>query len=73
MTVKIRLDTMSDVKELVKTASRFADERIRIEDGDGLSINAKSMLGVLYSWQEWDNLTLVSEKDHYLEFGKFII
>lgn len=73
MRYNIRLDTMSDVKTLVNIATKLNGEKIRIEDGDGLSVNAKSMLGVLYSWQEWDNLTLTTENEHYFEFKDFII
>lgn len=72
-TYKIELDTMADVKKFVETANK-AEGKLLLKSGPRLSVNAKSLLGVLLARQlKWNDLTLVAEKDNYFEFRKFIV
>ena len=45
---KIRLDTMSDVNGFVEEMSKVR-ERVWLEDDEGNRVNAKSLLGAIYS------------------------
>lgn len=58
---QIRLDTLSEVNKFVAAMSRI-DEEIWLEDGSGSRVNAKSMLGALYS-MEFANIYCYCEKD----------
>lgn len=68
---KIRLDTFTDVQQFVNIASRL-DGKIILTDGRHFSVNARSVLGALYSL-EWEELYVESEYDIYTEIQKFII
>jgi len=58
--VKLRLDTQSDVTRFVSTAVACPKEMIlNIIDDQGMCINARSLLGVLYA-QEFKHMWLVS-------------
>ncbi len=72
MRMKINLDTQSDVLEFCKIVSNL-DGEIRIVGMDGgqqVSVNAKSLLGLLYS-QTWNDIWCESEKDIYSQIAKF--
>ena len=72
MKMKINLDTQSDVLEFCKIVSAL-DGEIRVVGTDGgqpVSINAKSLLGLLYS-QTWKDIWCESEKDIYSHISKF--
>jgi hypothetical protein len=62
MRVKIRLDTMQDVIELVAIATKIED-RITLSDGLGCVVSAKSLLGAALSKMEWENIYCECEKD----------
>lgn len=47
---QIRLDTLSDVNKFVAEMTRINDD-VWLEDGNGSRVNAKSMLGALYSME----------------------
>ena len=68
---KIRLDTLTEVNEFVSLATRI-DGKIILTDGRNFSVNARSMLGALYSL-EWDELYVESEEEVYTVMQKFII
>lgn len=72
MKAKIYIDTQSDALCIVNIASKYPNNEITIEDENGFRVNAKSMLGVLYS-MEFNNLWLVSDIDIYSEIERFII
>jgi hypothetical protein len=74
MRVPIVIDTMTQCREFVKivTESTTKDDRVYIESGDGLIINAKSLLGVMYS-REFNHLYCVSEKDISGKIVRFIV
>lgn len=72
---KISLETLADVKKFIKiiTQNFSENEVLFLTDAYGnFSVNAKSVIGVLYSL-EWDNLYLVSEKEVYHLFKDFIV
>ena len=61
MRIKIRLDTYNDVKEFVEISNRI-DSIIYLEDGNGLRVNAKSLLGALYT-MEYNDIYCVCADD----------
>lgn len=72
MRMKIILDTQSDVLEFCKIAGNV-DGDVRIVGMDGgqeVSVNAKSLLGLLYS-QTWNDIWCESENDIYSQISKF--
>ncbi len=70
---RIELDTYDDVKELVATATK-CDGKILVKSGNGFSVNAKSLLGVILAKNlNWDDLVLEMEHDYYNNFKKFIV
>ena len=71
--MKIRIDTDSDVAKLVSIATKFdKTTRIEIVDGEGMRVNARSILGMLYA-MTFDEIWLESDKDVYNEFFDFAI
>lgn len=58
---KIELTTMSDIKRFVEAVSPLPGE-IRLVDGSGLCVNAKSILGAVAA-VEWGSLYCMSETD----------
>ena len=72
MKAKIFIDKQSDALSIVNIASKYLNNEITIEDENGFKVNAKSMLGVLYS-MEFNNLWLVSDVDIYSEIERFVI
>lgn len=61
MRVKIRLDTLNDVNHLVEIASRVS-EQITLEDGNGMCVSAKSLLGSIYA-MEFANIYCCCDRD----------
>ena len=48
MKVKINLDMLKDVQDFVNITSNLQG-KITVTDGEGLVVNAKSLMGMLYS------------------------
>lgn len=71
MKVKIRLDTGADAINFSNIATTL-EGKIIITDNNGLCVNAKSILGMLYAL-EFEELWCESEKDIYSHIEKFII
>ena len=61
MKAKIRLDTMSEIKTFVDIVSTVKD-KVYLTDEDGHCVSAKSIMGVLYSF-EWNNIYCHCDKD----------
>ena len=61
MRVKIRLDTLNDVNHLVKIATCVPDN-ITLEDGNGMCVSAKSLLGSIYA-MEFANIYCCCDRD----------
>ena len=71
--MKIRIDTDNDVAKIVSIATKFdKDTRIEIVDGEGMRVNARSILGMLYA-MTFEEIWLESDKDVYNEFFDFAI
>lgn len=64
---RIELVTMNDIRDFVEIVSGLAGE-IRLTDGAGLCVNAKSILGAVAS-VEWNSLWCQSEN----EIGEHIV
>ena len=71
MRVKINLDTISDVQNFVKITSGLKG-KITVTDGDGLIVNAKSLMGLIYSL-EFNELWCESEFDIWQHISDFIV
>ena len=71
MLAKVKLDTIKDIKDFVEIVSNFT-HKISLTDEDGMKVNAKSLIGVMYT-TEWDNVYCESEIDISDSIGKFII
>lgn len=73
MRAKIRIDTVSDVNKFVNITSNLK-QPITITDGNGLRVNAKSVIGVLHAL-EFDNLVCETENDNdiYMAIKEFVI
>ncbi len=67
---KIALDTVSDVNEFVRIASR-CEGKIAVVSGNR-RISAKSILGLHFARVAWDELWLESDHDYSFEFRRFI-
>lgn len=71
--VQVRLDTQSEVTEFVSIATTIAEETF-LEDGTGLRVDAKSLLGVMYGTTEFKQLYVMSENEQLdSKFSKFMI
>ena len=73
MRVKLRLDTVSDVNKFVNITTTLK-QPITITDGNGLRVNAKSVIGVLHAL-EFNNLVCETEDDNdiYMAIKEFVI
>lgn len=69
---KIRLETMREITKFANVASNFNDRIVVTDNSGSYVVNAKSILGLMYS-VEWGDIYLVSESDHYTAFRDFII
>lgn len=61
MRQKIRLDTLTDIKQFVDVVSRI-NARVVLEDDDGHRVSAQSLIGAAYT-MEWDCVYCVCCKD----------
>ena len=71
MKVKVRLDTLSDIKDFVNAVSPIADE-VHLTDGNNLTVSAKSLLGAIYT-MEWGEVYCTCDKDIYNTIRTFIV
>ena len=58
---QIRLDTMQSINKFVEVMGRL-DEQVWLEDGAGARVNARSILGCVYSL-EWDKIYVTCKRD----------
>lgn len=68
---RIRIDTVKQANKLAAITAGL-DGKITITDGQGLTVNAKSVIGALHA-MEFDELWLESENDIYMAIEPFII
>lgn len=71
MKVKIRLDTGADARRFSNLASTL-EGRITVTDNNGLRVDAKSILGMMYTL-EFEELWCESERDIYSQIIDFIV
>lgn len=73
MRARIRLDTISDINKFVNITSNLK-QPITITDGNGLRVNAKSVIGVLHA-MEFTQLLCETEDDNdiYMAIKEFVI
>ena len=71
MRVKVRLDTMSDIKGFVDAVSGVETE-VHLTDGNNLTVSAKSILGAMYT-MEWNDIYCDCEKDIYRFIQKYVL
>lgn len=72
MKIKINLDTNTDMVNLVAIATKMQD-RIILTDNNGMTVNAKSLLGAAYAKFEFAEIWLESDRDHYFAFKDFVV
>lgn len=71
--LKIVLDTATDITEFVGLANTITVP-VYLEDGNGLVIDAKSIMGVMYGKMEFVNLWVKSDYENLTtKFRKFMI
>jgi hypothetical protein len=61
MRAKINIDTLGSVHKFVNTVSHV-EEHVMLEDGNGLCVSAKSVLGSLYAL-EFTDIYCTCERD----------
>lgn len=71
MKVKLRLDTVTDVKTFVEAVSGL-NEIVEVKDNAGHCVSAKSLMGMLYSL-EWSEIWCECENDIYHNIEQFVI
>lgn len=71
MKVKVRLDTISDIKGFVNAVSGIAGE-VHLTDGNNLTVSAKSILGAMYT-MEWSEIYCTCERDIYRFIQKYVL
>ena len=69
---KIELNTLTDVKNFVNIIVTSNLSSPELTDGDKYTINASSIMGVIYSL-EWNNLFLVTTEDAYSLLKDYIV
>ena len=71
MKVKVRLDTISDIKGFVNAVNGIA-EQVHLTDGNNLTVSAKSILGAMYTI-EWSEIYCTCDKDIYRFIQKYVL
>lgn len=71
MRVRIRLDTLSDVKRFVDITTKVP-EKVTLEDGSGYCVSAQSLLGAMAS-MEWDRICCYCNHDIYTKISDFVL
>ena len=69
---KIVLDTVSDVNKFVSIANEFLNSTITVTDNNGLRVNAKSLMGMLYAL-EFEELWCESDTEIYEKIKNYVI
>ena len=71
MRYRIRLDTMADINRFVGIATKVPG-KIILTDGDNFTVNGKSLLGAMYTF-EWDQIYCESDHEIYHLIKDFIV
>lgn len=70
MRVRIYLETLQDAYEIARIAGQ-CNGHVIIRDGKGMAVNAKSVLGAIYS-MEFDELWLESDENIFSKISRFV-
>lgn len=71
MRYRIRLDTMQDVNRFIGIAGKVKG-KVVLTDGDDFSVNGKSLLGAMYTF-EWERIYCESENEIYHLIKDFVV
>lgn len=71
MKVKLNLDKRTDIIKFVDICSQV-NGKIHLTDGNDFTVNAKSLLGVLCTF-EWSEVWCVSDEDIYMKIKDYIV
>lgn len=71
MKAQIELETQTDVMNFVKIATEI-EEDVTVTDGDGLRVNGKSLMGMLYAL-EFNELWCECQVDIYQKIKNYIV
>lgn len=71
MKVKVRLDTISDIKGFVNAVNGIT-EQVHLTDGNNLTVSAKSILGAMYT-MEWSEIYCTCDKDIYRFIQNYVL
>ena len=71
MRYRIRLETMTDVNNFVKFATKHPGT-IVLSDGEDFTVSGKSLLGAMYT-MEWDQVFCESDTEIYHGIKDFIV
>lgn len=71
MKAKIRLDTLSNIRDFVNAVSTIGDE-VYLTDGNDFTVSAKSILGAMYTI-EWNEVYCTCDKDIYNIIRTFVV
>ena len=71
MRQKIRLDTMTEIRDFVAAATKV-NAPVYLTDGTDLIVSAKSLLGVMYT-MEWSEVYCTCDVDIYSLIEKFTV
>lgn len=69
---KIVLDTVTAVNKFVGIANSILNTTITVTDNNGLRVNAKSLMGMLYAL-EFEELWCESDEEIYEKIKEFVI
>lgn len=69
MKIRINLETLSDVTKFVAVTEKIPG-KVCLTDGMGLKVNAKSLMGVIYTL-EFEEIWVESDKDIYSQIAEF--
>ena len=71
MKAQIELETQTDVMNFVKIVTEI-EEDVTVTDGDGLRVNGKSLMGMLYAL-EFNELWCECQVDIYQKIKNYIV
>ena len=70
MKVRVRLETIRDIRDFTEITSKL-DTEVSLSDGEEMRVNAKSLIGAMYT-TEWDNVYCESKVDITKYIERFI-
>ena len=73
--IRVALETGTDCAEFVNIANTFPETvKVYLEDGTGIRVDAKSLMGVVYGKHDFKEIYVVSESDKIAtKFMKFLV